>query len=347
MLNALNLNWHRKYAGFENIDNYSADLVILGVFPDADKYGKAITKESVFENVYLISRVKNNGRIHLLKTIYGIINPSYYLKRAGIEEPLKLKEKYDYLVVPKFSNASAAIWQLNKKAKLQLYEDGLALYDGTTERSTLVSSNKTYKLLYKAFNYGRDFEEYEKVYLNKKSMYYNTKSEKAIQTPKFDNYYMNSVKEQLSCRKEMYNNKAIIWFGQPEDPENIEETRKALLNLKDKVVYKPHPRYGGDIKDFDIYENSAVWELDMLNIDDINSKCLVTFDSTSVFTPKMLYDFEPYIVLTFNIIKQKGDEDFKKLLNRFIDTYKDKNRIIIPDSVDELKRSIKRIAKTG
>ena len=40
ILTVINLHWHRKHAGFENIDHYEGDLIILNSFEEAEDIAK-------------------------------------------------------------------------------------------------------------------------------------------------------------------------------------------------------------------------------------------------------------------------------------------------------------------
>ena len=50
LLNVLNLHWHRQNAGFEQISDYSADLILLNSFPGADEIVEIIKNEQIFNH---------------------------------------------------------------------------------------------------------------------------------------------------------------------------------------------------------------------------------------------------------------------------------------------------------
>ena len=77
LLNILNLHYQRQNLGFENIDNYSADLIITNAFSYAEEIYKAIKKQNVFSRIYLLDKPKDNGGVfHTIISASEIISPS-------------------------------------------------------------------------------------------------------------------------------------------------------------------------------------------------------------------------------------------------------------------------------
>ena len=117
LVNVLNLNWHRKYGNFENINTYESDLIILNAFNGAREIVEILKNKNDFNNIYLIERFKNKGILHSISSFIDIVVPNRYITKSGIFE--NMKNRYDYLVVPKVSKITLSIWLLNKDAKIQ------------------------------------------------------------------------------------------------------------------------------------------------------------------------------------------------------------------------------------
>ena len=125
LLNILNLHYHRKNKGFENIDNYDGDLLMLNTFDYAKEIYEIIKKEKIFSEIRLIEKAFNKGSFHSILTIMDLFSPSFYMKnKYGIGKD-EVYNRYDYIVTPKYSTVVDQIWRLNRKAKLQLIEDVL------------------------------------------------------------------------------------------------------------------------------------------------------------------------------------------------------------------------------
>lgn len=104
------------------------------------------------------------------------------------------------------------------------------------------------------------------------------------------------------------------------------------------VVFKRHPRDGRDkYKNRKYIEGNAPFEL-IASMQDITSKILIAWDSTSVITPKLFWSQEPRVILLYKIVKGKIDnlEETDRFYQQFKECYNDKSRFFIPESEDEL-----------
>ena len=92
-------------------------------------------------------------------------------------------------------------------------------------------------------------------------------------------------------------------------------------------------------------ESNKIWELSLLNINDIDNKCFLSIYSTAIFSAKLLYDQEPYMILTIKMLKNEDNEHFKTMENiieLFKKTYRNPEKIMIPKSKEELQECIKK-----
>lgn len=75
---------------------------------------------------------------------------------------------------------------------------------------------------------------------------------------------------------------------------------------------------------------------------------LITLVSTAAFSPKKLYDKEPYVIFLYDALglygKQKENtDDFVKGL---MDTYRNKDKIIIPSNAEEVVRTLTKLKES-
>ncbi|MBQ3294872.1 MAG: hypothetical protein IJH00_00090 [Erysipelotrichaceae bacterium] len=343
LINVLNLHWHRKNAGFEDINNYSADLIIMKAFYGAERVAEIVENESTFERVYVLDKAEDNsGVFHLLKSSSDIIFKKQYLKN---KYDLNAEElKYDVMTVPKFSRIVAAIWQLNKNCELQLYEDGLATY--FFDLDLIVPRSRSYKLLYKRFNYGRDFLDYSGVYLIAPELFIGEIKDKIRKLPKFDNRYLEQLrtefKEFSGYEDELKKN--LLWFSQSMYDEH--EVLDVLKKYKEDVLYCPHPRYPSSSDDFMVSRNKQIWEMKALNMKNINDTCLISINSTALFNPKLLFDEEPYLIFVYKLVKLFYDYSlFEGTIKLFKEEYSDPDKVMIPETLEELDECIKMYMK--
>ncbi len=335
LINVLNLHWHRQNAGFENITDYSADLIIMKAFFGAEQLAKIVEDTHVFGKVYALDKAEDNsGMMHLFKTSQDVLFPKNYLKEKYDLNVSKLN--YDVLTVPKFSRIVAAIWQLNKNCSLQLYEDGLATY--FFDLDLLVPRSRSYKLLYKRSNYGRDFLDFTDLYLVAPKLFIGECSDKIRKLPEFDKEYLNelrkSFKEFAGFEDEM--DKNILWFSQSMYDDH--EVLDCLKKYRNEVLYCPHPRYPDSNDSFQTAKGGQIWEMKALNMDDINDRCLVSINSTALFNPKLLFDEEPYLIFVYKLVKLFYDYSmFEETIMRFKEEYRDKEKVMIPETIEELE----------
>ena len=73
--------------------------------------------------------------------------------------------------------------------------------------------------------------------------------------------------------------------------------------------------------------------------DCLESRVFITDYSTASMTPKMLYNKEPIVIFLREIVingHQRGNGEIDRLIYRFREIYKDKSRVYIPKTINEL-----------
>ena len=118
----------------------------------------------------------------------------------------------------------------------------------------------------------------------------------------------------------------------------------------DEIIVKKHPRtLENENLKVKYYLNTGVpFESICMNTD-MNQKVLISYGSTAVSTPKILFDQEPIIILLYRLVHSKtiNDKSYDKLLDDFFtkiqQLYIDKAKVIIPDSIYELENALKKI----
>lgn len=339
LLNAIDLHTNRLFNNFENIENYEGEILLIDVFDGAKDIANILSENKIFSKVFVGNRVYKKDKFHIIENIFDIINPSNFIYKANGIKKEDLYDRYDYIVTPKFATIIAAVWSMNKRAKLQLYEDGLGAYHTTQ----LEPNSNTYKLLYKTFNHGRTFNDYECLYLNCPSLYVG-KETKIKGMPKLDKKYLDNLAKMFKDF-DFGLSKKIIWFDQYIVDDLNDVSRKLLSEYKDDVIYCTHPRHPKNYEEFSKPNSKHLWELACLGIKDINNNCLSTIHSTAVFTPKLLYGFEPYIIFTAKLLSgyKNNDKDILEkveIINKFKSMYSDKSKIMIPETIEEYRKCV-------
>lgn len=343
LFNVINLNWQRKFKNFENIDNYQADLIILNAFNGASEIVNILSNEDMFSNVYLSNRIKNTNRLHRISTFLDFVFSKRYIGKVLKKNYKDFKNKYDYLEMPKVSPLMLTMWLLNKNARIQLYEEG---FDSYQSGKHMCYEKNSHEWIYSLKNSGKKLiNNYDSIYLNKKSLYLGDDIDKVIEIPTIDDKCLDKMNSLFSSLLFDDPNKNFIWVGQYLVDGANTITENELKKYEDDVIYIPHPRYKErQINSFNKIESNKFWELNISIIKDIENKCFITMHSTAAFSPKIVLNKEPFLILTLNMIQDEknkiGLNEVNKIVERISKEYKDQSKIMLPKNEKELRACI-------
>ncbi len=129
----------------------------------------------------------------------------------------------------------------------------------------------------------------------------------------------------------------------------LDQCYRVVINCvgNDNSVLKPHPRSSESCSiNVKTYPNQGIpMEVLYAGMSDIQDRILVSFVSTAVFTPKILYDVEPIIICLHQIAKENQiSKNFESIFEKFRGIYNNKERVLAPTSIEELEAQLKWIA---
>lgn len=115
----------------------------------------------------------------------------------------------------------------------------------------------------------------------------------------------------------------------------------------DHVVLKRHPRDDQALR-FEIneYKNASIpFEALSMNLP-MDEMLLISFSSTALSTPKIVFGQEPYMILLFDLLEYRDPladkrRQFYEILNN---CYNKHDRIFIPKTMDEYKAALKEVS---
>ena len=148
--------------------------------------------------------------------------------------------------------------------------------------------------------------------------------------------------------------KECVYLNQPlfetNDPVRHLKKEKEIIDIikavkGDEVVVRLHPRETEKrvYKSLHIENDRAMWELICENNLSEKSILIASF-STAQFTPKMYCNKEPRLVFTYKLYddyKEGEIEKFTLMVEKLREVYTDKERILIPKSIQDLKEAIR------
>lgn len=127
-----------------------------------------------------------------------------------------------------------------------------------------------------------------------------------------------------------------------------------LMNLQKKLVYeinqqchdfilKQHPRNTETYEGILVYQYSYIpWEVICMNCD-LSNHVLIAVNSNACFSPKFMLNSEPKIIFLYKLFFQEKEyRDTEKLVTLLWKTYSNKERIMIPSTIEELKEILLR-----
>ena len=333
ILNLINLSMNQ-------FQDYEVDVVIVDHFEGYDKLYYKFIEKKIFNKVYLCKHkyIKDNG-LKEHKNLYFNLIENYI-------ENFKIY-KYDKFILGNnliISNILfAKLKRINKNLEVVLIEDGLLTY--TSEFEEL----KTYVKFIRRMM-GQPI--IEKKYINSIYVYdkelicYKVNSNtQVINLEKISDRVANVIKDVFiddSIDNNIYQN--IIYLDQPFTSDNLNISEKEVLGnitkyLGDEITVKLHPRQNKKIYDsfnVNILEKSkCIWEIELLSINNLEEKTIVTVNSSAAFTPILLYGVETNIILLNDIFNKDNKNNLVyKFINKFIEKYK--ANIFLPMSYEEL-----------
>ena len=318
-----------------------ANIVLVDIFNECKAIAGRLSKEYIFDHVFIVKEEAHksikNGNIKFFQIALNTILPKTMVRyQFGTNAKFILEEKYDAIISSVFCHPVAALLTLNPKSSFIMMDDGLASYFGNW---TSRIRSKSYLRLLKVRNCGKDVSKPSSLYVMRKELCKSTVTDKIFQLAPIDNHLLMIAKRVFGIDEaETIYRENIILLSQPNmDAITIEVFGKILDKLKDNrrnVIVRPHPRE----KEYSVYQDFSVdktrhmWEL-LVDNEDIENKLLITSYSTAVFTPKLLYDREPWIVFLHRMVGM--NDEFEPLIKQLRNSYRNKKRICEVNSLEE------------
>lgn len=241
-----------------------------------------------------------------------------------------------------------------EKYDIIYFDDGEGSYDNFPKRKSLLK-----KFFFHIFSIKSMINTTVKKYLYAPFVYNTIQKDNHIilQMPLINSLpkIFNEIKyifniENVVCIKQRYIYLDII--ANDVLPSNeIENYRLLISKLNDicgDFCLKRHPRDNSKIDtNIEVYKDKIASFEAICMSSEMSNKVLITLSSTAVFTPKLLFNQEPYVILLYKLfnVKIASDKDRDLFYNGLIKLYNNPNKIIIPSSREELFSIIKSLNK--
>ena len=344
------INYVNKY----DIENNKIDLFIYHkVLTDNELY--KLKELHLFTNIILY---KDSDNCFILKKILfrikGIINPLFLIKqllfnKADIDI---ISERYDECIFSFQFMLSIAICFMTNKNNIYMIEDGAVSYFSYNIEDRFLTN-----LFYSVLGHKLTKIKPTKLYVNNRSLVIDEVStcfDEVLELDLIGEKLFNTFCYLFNCDKDSlddYKDYKIIYFNQPNDFKIknyaiIEDSICSILKKYKSSLYRLHPRTKriiSNIDSVDIDKSISMWDLSSKSIS--NDIILISSFSTALFTPKLLFNKEPYLIFIFclydNFFKNKNIiNNLYKFIDRFKNSYCDKNKLCIIHDINELNSII-------
>lgn len=326
-----------------------ADIYIINHFEKSKDVALRLQEIDIFKQCYWIGKkhqYSSHSFIRHFQKFCELLTYKKQLKRNNIE----LNKKYEriYLTYPDTVIQYALIhyYTQNSELTVHIYEDGTGGYSDKIFNSSI--QKKLLSIIVPRYGI---LDKYNEMLINNPLLY---KGDISIPINKLPVFCTDSqVLKKLNYLFEFDSDtdiisEKIIFLEQPLDfykglNEEISETVKVIyenVNKNDFIV-KLHPgSVTNTYQKYRIYSKSMIpWEIITLNMN-MNYKVLISYFSTAVFTPKIIFNFEPVIILLYDLIEfvdlGVATTDYANLTAGIKKSYKDSNRVFIPKDISEL-----------
>jgi len=323
-----------------NEADYREELEKSGVFREIHFYD--VTDTYHFTGKNKIDYFKNY--IHYYMNCEKIVTESFSLK----------EEKYDNMFLSFPGDFQLAIYfkykKINPDLKLHMYEDGTFTYSffGSARKFSL-------KGLFTKVFLGMSLEkEYKSVYTYMPEVC-------EVVCPTIEKRKIVFDMSMADCYNRLFNfnredgefsGREILFLDQPYGEDVLEKSGKILKAIADisgrDVTVKLHPR-NDNVSQYDgyeIYKGKSPLEIINMNFD-LSEAVFVSVISTACFTPKLIYDREPYIILLYKLI---NNEEILKIngasfafAERVKKAYRNPERFFVPETEAELLEILKKL----
>lgn len=332
-----------------------ADIFIFGMFKDYLTVAKRVKQTGIFSNVYVVNPKKYRN-IQKLEALIQMVNARYIVNSFFSEEI-----SYQYY----YSSSRAHIKNIllhelirrNKSLKIIIYDDGMGTYDRSSHVLNTSKLRKTAERIigWDMYTPGRiSFSVYEPALFEKPDGLLNCP---VSQMPKPDvsGQTGETIKKIFNVTQESEIREKVIIF---EPLRGLDRERDEKLKTIDKcyeyavdvfgrknVVIKPHPLSTKVTESHtNIYRNTSIpMEALYAGMEELDHRILITYASSAVYTPKIFFDAEPWVINLFRIVDNHHGSvsEWEEPYHKFKSIYRTPSKIMAPKTIDEFEECIK------
>ena len=318
-----------------------SDLFIYHQFRGSEELSRRVRDSGIFRNVYDFDKLRIYSRsVNKIATFFRVMFPRRALKKICREKAC-LKCNYRTLSLSFYTPFSDIVKCCFEPTHVIQLEDGLGSYVTPDLENRFRSGIFSF---FNKFFFGNKLSyAAETLYLS--SPEFSGPQETEIR--RLESFASATDRTELMKRvygfndNPIYREKKAVYITQPLEerhPTGMPESELlALLSEADPVI-RVHPRQSASEFPGTVDTAANMWELECAeNISD--SHVLIGAFSTAQFTPKMMFDREPTLIFTYPLLGCEFD-NADAMIERLRSTYRDRDKVRVIKTADELKEVI-------
>ena len=311
-------------------------------------YYENAKRNNVFRNTFYVDESKLPKLNSKLDAVVNLFFPRQFIKRVFGQN--SIDNQYEKLFISVPTRINEAIISANDCREVVGYDDGTGSYLNNLYSHNLGKRYEFAKRLFKRNTY-----EVKEVLVNNPEFVLNKDDD-----IRYERLITKNIKEEDKRLIEEifgYETKSklskYIYLVQPPDDicdiKEFEKIEKEVVDrcgdsLKNELLIRMHPRYNinTNYADFQIDDGRELWEI-ICDESITEENVLISRFSTAQFTPKLLFNKEPFVIFTFNLYEDYSKDRIDSyifLAKALKDIYTKKERIIIPLTMDSFMSTI-------
>ena len=333
----------------EEFKGAKVDLFLGDKFNGGETFAKRIEGLNIVQNIYRFRDCKPGWTDMLLKFSSALAPRKHII--LAMDKKIKLP-KYDIVFSSFPLYFSLALESINQKnCNIYYFDDGTGSYYGDIQ---LDFFPKYMKLFFNLTRTNLEKLRPKRLYVNNRSvcetdLCADVRQICRVTDPEFDRWL-----EQIFGEKQYdYKKLDFIFMAQPNDEliDGVEIYDKKVCEILsekcENVAIRLHPRMDNNIEMGIKKTDNRLWEL--VSYDEIDDHHVIISDfSSSQFTPKLLYNKEPYLIFLYNIYPTNKKESAKKMISWWIaqikKAYSSSDKIFEPGSFEEFEMILEKLS---
>lgn len=334
-----------------------ADIYIFGMFEGYREIADRLREEEIFTNIYAVdaSLFKAPGRKGAL------------LQMVKCKETVStfLPAEVSYKTI--YSSSRAHIKNLllhelikrNKDLKIIVYDDGLGMY---AKDSHVLNTTRARRSAERLFGWDLYIPARISFMVNIPALFEKPNELQQCDVQQMPCLQWNDENRKLLMRvfgaaeEDLIQEKVVVFdslrgFDHVRDEKMIQLDKCfSMANHyfgSEHTIMKPHPRSKKTTTaSINVYQKTGVpMEVLYAGMDHLDERILITYASSAVYTPKMYFNAEPWVINLFRIVdNQDGQEsEWEITYQKFKKIYNRPEKVIAPRTIEEYEACLKEL----